>query len=67
MLTTIYLAGAVVVDHGPDGHGEHGERARSGHGGTRGGVTERVVRQGEGPCQSVWWRKAAALLTSEEA
>ena len=26
MLTTIYLAGAVVVDHGPDGHGEHGEQ-----------------------------------------
>ena len=25
MLTTIYLAGAVVVDHGPDGHGDHGE------------------------------------------
>jgi F-type H+-transporting ATPase subunit a len=25
MLTTIYLAGAVVVDHGPDGHGAHGE------------------------------------------
>jgi F-type H+-transporting ATPase subunit a len=25
MLTTIYLAGAVVVDHGPDGHGEDGE------------------------------------------
>jgi F-type H+-transporting ATPase subunit a len=24
MLTTIYLAGAVVVDHGPDGHGDHG-------------------------------------------
>ena len=24
MLTTIYLAGAVVVDHGPDGHEEHG-------------------------------------------
>ena len=23
MLTTIYLAGAVVVDHGPEGHGEH--------------------------------------------
>ncbi len=25
MLTTIYLAGAVVVDHGPEGHGEHAE------------------------------------------
>jgi F-type H+-transporting ATPase subunit a len=25
MLTTIYLAGAVVVDHGPDGHESHGE------------------------------------------
>lgn len=25
MLTTIYLAGAVVVDHGPEGHGDHGE------------------------------------------
>jgi F-type H+-transporting ATPase subunit a len=25
MLTTIYLAGAVVVDHGPDGHGDHGD------------------------------------------
>ena len=25
MLTTIYLAGAVVVDHGPDGHGEHAD------------------------------------------
>ncbi|HEY3382311.1 MAG TPA: F0F1 ATP synthase subunit A [Vicinamibacterales bacterium] len=25
MLTTIYLAGAVVVDHGPDGHGAHGD------------------------------------------
>lgn len=25
MLTTIYLAGAVVVDHGPEGHGSHGE------------------------------------------
>jgi|WetSurMetagenome_2_1015567.scaffolds.fasta_scaffold31787_2 F-type H+-transporting ATPase subunit a len=24
MLTTIYLGGAVVVDHGPDGHGDHG-------------------------------------------
>ncbi len=27
MLTTIYLAGAVVVDHGPDGHGAHGDQA----------------------------------------
>jgi F-type H+-transporting ATPase subunit a len=25
MLTTIYLAGAVVVDHGPDGHESHGD------------------------------------------
>jgi F-type H+-transporting ATPase subunit a len=25
MLTTIYLAGAVVVEHGPDRHGEHAE------------------------------------------
>jgi F-type H+-transporting ATPase subunit a len=25
MLTTIYLAGAVVVDHGPEGHGDHAE------------------------------------------
>jgi F-type H+-transporting ATPase subunit a len=25
MLTTIYLAGAVVVDHGPEGHGDHGD------------------------------------------
>jgi hypothetical protein len=25
MLTTIYLAGAVVVDHGPEGHGEHAD------------------------------------------
>ena len=28
MLTTIYLAGAVVVDHGPEGHDSHGD----GHG-----------------------------------
>jgi F-type H+-transporting ATPase subunit a len=25
MLTTIYLAGAVVVDHGPEGHGDQGD------------------------------------------
>jgi F-type H+-transporting ATPase subunit a len=25
LLTTIYLAGAVVVDHGPDGHESHGD------------------------------------------
>ncbi|HEX7484996.1 MAG TPA: F0F1 ATP synthase subunit A [Vicinamibacterales bacterium] len=25
MLTTIYLAGAVVLDHGPEGHDSHGE------------------------------------------
>jgi len=31
MLTTIYLAGAVVVDHGPEGHGAHGEGHEGAH------------------------------------
>ena len=29
MLTTIYLAGAVVVDHGSDGHESHGVAAEA--------------------------------------
>ena len=32
MLTTIYLAGAVVVDHGPADHGGHGDEHAAGHG-----------------------------------
>jgi F-type H+-transporting ATPase subunit a len=31
MLTTIYLAGAVVVDHGPEGHGAHDEGHEAAH------------------------------------
>ena len=40
MLTTIYLAGAVVVDHGPEGHGAHDRGPRGGprRGVRRGGV-----------------------------